>query len=389
VAVALDGMANANPDTTFVVAAGNSGPAVNTVAAPGAGYNAITVGALQNGSNNYNSVANFSSRGPNTYIDPVNGIFPGLRAVVDLVAPGDQLMSASFGGQGGRNNSTLPGSPNGPPGSPSFYTSGLSGTSLASPIVAGAAALIDSASYNTPALAANAASRDARVVKAVLLNSARKITSWDNDQLPHPNANGGVLTTQSLDFASGAGALDLEQAYTQYLEGSTRDVAGTANGFLGLVDTVGWDFGVVQEGIDNIYQIDHTLEAGSQLTVTLDWFRDRAVNLGTFATFDLGQVDLDLRITDVVSGNVISESISAVNVVEHLHFPIPSTSLYQIEVNFFGAIFGGGTSEEYGLAWYATVAIPEPGSWVLLAIGLAALGGCRRRQSIGTRAEPI
>lgn len=51
----VDSLANGDPRTTFVASAGNSGISIgtNSVGAPGAGYNGITVGALQNdGSNN-------------------------------------------------------------------------------------------------------------------------------------------------------------------------------------------------------------------------------------------------------------------------------------------------------------------------------------------------
>ena len=160
--IAMDGMANMNSSTTFVVSAGNSGDGPNTVGSPGAGYNAITVAALQNdGANNYSSVASFSSRGPQDYYDPVNGTVRGVRAAVDIAAPGTDLTSAYYGGQTGGNNPTLPGSPSGVPGGPSFYSGGLAGTSFSSPIVAGAASLVDSASYTSATLAGNAASRGA------------------------------------------------------------------------------------------------------------------------------------------------------------------------------------------------------------------------------------
>jgi hypothetical protein len=376
--MAMDGLADTNPRTTFVAAAGNGGPSTNSVVSPGSGYNAITVAALANdGSNNYDSIAGFSSRGPQAYGDPVNGTFFGIRAAVDIAAPGTNLTSAYYGGQTGGNNPTRPGSPNGPAGGPTFYSGSVAGTSFSTPIVAGAAALIDSASYNTLLLAANPASRDARVVKSVLLNSARKIPGWSNGQTPHVNGNGGVTTAQSLDFSSGAGALNLDQAYKQYLGGLTMDVPGTLSGFQGLVDAVGWDYGVVRAGIDNVYQIARPLVGGSNLTVTLDWFRNRAFDAATLTPSEFSQVDLDLSITDVLSGNLISESISAVNVVEHLHFPIPRTSLYRIEVKYFGNLFGAETSEEYGLAWHAT-AVPEPSAIVLLALGILAASVHRR-----------
>ncbi len=382
-AVALDGLANQSPSSTFVVAAGNSAdpdnnpntpPVTNTVGAPGSGYNAITVGALQNNGNNvYNSVAAFSSRGPQDFgwTDNNNNVFGcnACRAAVDIAAPGTTLTAAYFGGTGGGNNPSLTGSPSGTVGGPNFYSLSIDGTSFASPIVAGGAALLDSASYNTPALAANASSRDARVIKAVLLNSADKIPGWTNGQIAHPNGNGGVRTSQSLDYNSGAGALNLTKGYSQYVTAGTRDVAGIPSGNQGPVSPVGWDYGQVAAGVDNIYPINQPLLAGSLMTVTLDWFRERTFNVAQLALAEVGQADLDLRIRDMATGNLISESISGVNNTEHLYFTLPRTSTYQIEVTFFGTIFdfsGNLTSEQYGLAWSAT-AVPEPASALLLA----------------------
>jgi len=373
--IALDGLANQNPNTTFVVSAGNAGPGPNTVGSPGAGYNALTVGALANdAANNYDSVASFSSRGPQDYYDPINGTVVGVRAAVDIAAPGTDLTSAYYGGQTGGNNPTLTGSPNGPAGGPTFYTSGLGGTSFASPITAGAATLIDSASYTSATLAPNAASRDARVVKAVLMNSADKIPGWNNGQVANGNGLGGVITTQSLDWNSGAGALNLDRAFDQYLSGTT-DVAGTGQGNLGQVQTVGWDYGQSVLGTDNIYRIDQRLLGGTNLYVTLDWFRDRLFDAQTLNFFDIAQANLDLLIRDTLSNQVISESISLYNVVEHLAFVLPRTSLYQIEVAFNGTTFGALDAVNYGLAWAGT-AVPVPAVLWLMVAGLVLL---RRR----------
>jgi hypothetical protein len=348
----LDGLANQNPQTTFVPIAGNEGPNANTVTTPGSNYNSITVASLQNdGSNNYNAIANSSSRGPSSG-----------RAVVDIAAPGTVLTAGGY----------LFSDPQ-----PNYYWGNLNGTSFAAPIVTGAVALIDSASYNTPSLASNPGSRDARTVKAVLLNSADKIPGWNNGQTPHPNNHGGVRTTQSLDWASGAGALDLNRAYDQYLGAGTQDVPGELSGLLGPVDAIGWDFGIVPANAVNIYSIARPLLADSLFTVTLDWFRNTVAGSSTLDGTDLSLANLDLIVRDAVSGNVISESVSTVNVVEHLHFPIPVTALYQVEVRFTGMSFGTAASEEYGLAWYGT-AVPEPGSALLLALSCLGLGGLRR-----------
>jgi hypothetical protein len=399
-AIAMDGLANQFPRTTFVTAAGNDAdpdhnpntpPFTNTIGSPGSGYNSITVGALQNdGVNGYSAVANFSSRGPQdfAFVDfSLGGVLVGCRAcraAVDIAAPGTNLTTAYYGGATGGNNSTLAGSPNGPAGSPDSYSFAVAGTSFASPIVAGAAALVDSASYNTPALAANPASRDARVVKAVLLNGATKIPGWNNGQFPNANGFGGVVTSQSLDYDSGAGALNLTQTYSQYINAGTRDVPGTPAGNQGPVDNVGWDLGQVVAGTDNIYPISQTLAGGTLMTVTLDWFRERFFDTASLTVFENAQADLDLIVRDTLTNNVISASVSALNNTEHLHFLLPRTSKYQIEVNFFGTIFNflgpNYNAEQYGLAWTA-VAVPEPASALLMVAGLLIVAKRRRGES--------
>ncbi|MCC6510082.1 MAG: S8 family serine peptidase, partial [Pirellulaceae bacterium] len=327
-AQALDGFAAQNSRTTLVASAGNSGPVNNSVGFPGSGYNAITVAALNNGGNNsYNTVASFSSRGPQDYFDPVNGTIVGARAAVDIAAPGTNLHAAFYGGQTGGNNTTLAGSFS-EGTNPNFYTFSVQGTSFAAPIVAGGVSLLKSASYNTPELASNAASRDTLVVKSVLMNSADKTIGWNNGQVA--NGQGGVNTTQALDFAAGAGAMNLNRAFDQYLTAGTRDVLGLANGNLGTVSAIGWDLGNVLLGGNNLYTIGGLLEGGSLFNVSLNWFRNRTYNLST-AT-DVGQADLTLEVTDLLSNTVISRSSSLFNTAEHLSFLLPNTSQYGVRV---------------------------------------------------------
>lgn len=377
-AQALDGFAAQNSQTTLVASAGNSGPGSNSVGFPGSGYNAITVAALDNGGNNsYSTVAAFSSRGPHDYFDPVNGTVVGARAVVDIAAPGTNLHAAFYGGQTGGNNTTLVGSANNGT-NPNFYTFSVQGTSFASPIVAGGVSLLKSASYNTPELAGNAASRDTLVVKSVLMNSADKTVGWNNGQVA--NGQGGVNTTQALDHAAGAGAMNLNKAFDQYLTAGTRDVLGLANGNLGTVAAVGWDLGNVLLAGNNLYTIGGLLQGGSLFNVTLNWFRDRTYNPGTFTATDIGQANLTLEVTDLLSNTVISRSSSLFNTAEHLSFVLPSTSQYGVRVLYGANTFGTMNNVNYGIAWSGISVVPEPSTLLLTLTGVVVGGMIRHRR---------
>ena len=385
----IDGFAKKFPNTTIVVAAGNfptpPTPA-NSVTGPASGYNVIAVGATQNSATDLTSftqIADFSARGPQDYYDPVHGVVPGVRAAVDIVAPGTSIFAAYYGGQTGGNGLTLP---NPDPANPAtnLYNYPLAGTSFAAPIVSGGVSLMNSLAiqiaggytFNNITVASfPSTSQDSRVIKAVLMNSADKLPGWDNGQ--HFDAGlGRVITTQSLDWQQGAGQINLSRAFLQYIDPTgTHDLPGAGGG---NVAKVGWDLGALSLGGHNDYAITDPLHGDDFLDVTLTWFRDRGVDDLTQLGTDDGQANLDLQIWNSTFTSLLASSRSLYNTSEELHFNLPADGDYGFRVVYPDQIFGTPMPEMYGLAWDEISAVPEPEGLVLFGFGFVA---CRRCDS--------
>lgn len=372
----VDGMARQSR-RTVVWAAGNEGPATNTLRAPGTGYNGLVVGALgaDTDASPYRNISTFSSRGPVDYQDPVTGFVSGGRARVDITAPGQNLTLAFYGGTTGGNK----GGTDSSNGATNFYTGQASGTSFAAPIVSGGAALLCDVGYDR---FGGGDSLDATVIKTVLLNSADKPVGWSNGQ----TVTGGVTqTSQGLDYTYGAGIMNLDRAFDQYTAGTTN-VSGFGSGNLGFVQAIGWDLGRVSDTLsNNDYYFGDSLLGGSSFTATLNWMANRqyvsTASGGTITANNLGLTDLNLQLWTVINGvpaSIVAQSASLYNNTEHFSFLLPSTGNYMLRVVWAGERFdlAGNRSEDYGVAWSAVsapVVVPEPGTICLLGLGVACV----------------
>ncbi|PPK64679.1 S8 family serine peptidase [Actinokineospora auranticolor] len=155
---------SAEKGALFVVAAGNSGPRPRSIGSPGSAPSALTVGSVERD----DSISFFSSRGPT--LD--GSIKP------EITAPGSGIVAAKAA------NGTI-----GEPAEPGYVS--MSGTSMATPHVAGAAALLAQAHPDWTGAQ----------LKALLTASAK------------PNPAQGV-------FQQGAGRVDVAKALTQTLTAS-------------------------------------------------------------------------------------------------------------------------------------------------------------------------
>ena len=255
---------------TATVAAGNSGPTARTVNDPALAYNVIGVGAFSGGGTtdpSDDSIFSWSSRGPTV----------GGRKKPDLVAVGDGGLAYSY-----------------------YQSTGKlwkydTGTSYAAPQVGGGAILL-----------AGAGIRDPKVVKAILIDSARPGRFTPAEAM-------GTQTGWQPDW--GWGELNLDAAYKERLNFARDDVPSNsarffrANAFApGDRATLVWNRRVAD---------CQPLRQGCYYDTT-----------SGFRVYTLS--NLDLTAYDAAAAAPIAASTSTVDNVEQVRVPAPGSVVYKV-----------------------------------------------------------
>lgn len=333
------------------------------VTSPGSAYNVVTVGRTgaapgdQLGPVDSNTVYNYNQ----VHIDSRSGqwTFPNaplMRDKPDLVAPGTNITLA--------NNDFVPGDPS------TYWTAGLNGTSISAPLVAGMMA--QQIGYGQT----HGLSTNPLVIKATMMTSADQVLNKDGSAWqPYASSvvNGVLQVTSPLDTDSGAGQVDGARLYQQYTAGKQGP---------GSVNSIGWDLHDISGVTSTTYSINTPQVAGSQISVSLDWLRhidwvdsdhNGVADSGdSFTSHTLDQLNLSV----LVNGNLVAESMSAIDNEQFLNFLLPQSGTVSLEIDELN-VAGAPMAETYGLAWNVS-AVPEPCAIVLAACGAIFLGRFRR-----------
>jgi hypothetical protein len=319
----------AEHDGLIVVAGiGNGSNAYDPLLYPGAGANAIGVGVVNsvNTDNLAAKLANFSLVYPeNSSLGPTaEG-----RCKPDIVAPGNCLAADA-------NN-------------PNNYEPTGNWSSFSTPIVAGAIGLLVQKAKEDPNLSAAVAKDGGNcVMKAILLNSAKKLPFWHKGKLGKDDDH-----EVPLDFLQGAGMVNAVGAYKNLIAGLTKP---------GNVPTIGWDNNKLEsKNPQNIYKITITEPNEEFITATITWNKHYDSN---YPFEPMPDKDADLRLelwavdtNDPNNNYLLDYSDSKVDNLEHIYYKADANfTNYELIVTY--AIPSDTNElqmdERYGLAWDVT-----------------------------------
>jgi hypothetical protein len=311
-----------------VAGIGNGSHVYDPLLYPGAGANVIGVGVVDSvkTENLATKLANFSlaypehsSLGPTTYG----------RCKPDIVAPGNCLAADT--------NDTNSYKPTG------------NWSSFSTPVVAGTIGLLVQKAKQNPNLSP-AVSPDGGncVIKAILLNSAKKLPYWHKGHLAKDDDH-----SAPLDYIQGAGMLNAVGAYKHLIAGLNKP---------GDVPTTGWDNNLLQksENSKNIYKITLAEPAGKFITATAVWNKHYN-NVYPFEPAPDKDANLRLEVWAIDSTNpnksyLLDYSDSSTDNVEHIYCRADANyTNYEIVVSYsdIGGPNQPDSTHRYGLAWKA------------------------------------
>ncbi|GAH50662.1 unnamed protein product, partial [marine sediment metagenome] len=206
---------------------------------PGASANVIGVGVVDsvNTANLATNLAHFALAYPehSSFGPTADG-----RCKPDIVAPGNCLAADI--------------------NAPNRYEPMGSWASFSTPIVAGAIGLLVQKAKQDPNLSLAVSPKGGNcVIKAILLNSAKKLPYWHKGRLEKDDDH-----KAPLDYIQGAGMLNAADAYKHLVAGLNKP---------GDVPTTGWDNNLPDKGKnpENVYRITITEPAEKFITATVVW----------------------------------------------------------------------------------------------------------------------
>ncbi len=280
---------------TVTTAAGNQGANLgHVVTNPGLAYNSITVGAFEDNDDNRWENPNDTMWAGSCFRDPPDAA-PAVgidRELPEVAAVGATVESTGIGGIGGAQ----------------------SGTSLASPAVAGIAALIldrDPTLFNDP-----------EVVKAIIMAGACHNIEGSS-RLSDKDGAGGVVACEADEITR---------------DGHFDHKILTDTDFAGGVPGGNWSFNGMnlKRSLKARVVISWLVPAGGAPNYTYPWV---VPNL---------PADLDLRVYNP-NGTLAASSLSYDNNYEIVEFTPTATGVHRIEVRAF--TWAGGQNAPLGVAW--------------------------------------